>query len=92
MLGSEKSFVESLLIESNKATRSNFIKYFNLPILLERTLTEYYIDDLSIKQIAYKHRVDDRTVKRWKKAAIDTATDHFKHYLQCHFNNTTRPL
>lgn len=92
MLGSEKKFVESLLEECNNDTRYNFIKYLNLPTLLERTLIDYYIDDLEIKQIAYKYNVDERTVKRWKKAAIEKATDHFKQFIVCHFNSTQPSL
>lgn len=90
MFKNEKNFVESLLEECNNETRQSFIKYFNLPVLLERTLTEYYIEDLVIKQIAGRHNVDDRTVKRWKKQAIDMATEHFKQSLRCHFNTTVK--
>lgn len=92
MFRNERSFIESLLVEGNTNTKKNFIQHFNLPLLLERTLTEYYVDDLEIKQIAYNHGVDDRTVKRWKKAALETAEVHFKHSLLCHFNDTSRPL
>lgn len=63
-MSNTKSFVESLLEEGNTSTRYNFIKYVNLPKLLERTLIDYYVDDLEIKQIASKYNVDDRTVKR----------------------------
>lgn len=92
MLREARNFVESLLIEGNTTTITNAIRVFNLPALLERTLTEIYIEGLEIKQIAAKHNVDDRTVKRWKKAAIDTAEVHFKNYMLCHFNATTGPL
>jgi hypothetical protein len=92
MLREARNFVESLLIEGNTTTITNAIRVFNLPVLLERTLTEIYIEGLEIKQIAVKHHVDDRTVKRWKKAAIDTAEVHFKNYMLCHFNATTGPL
>lgn len=92
MFRNEKSFVESLLLESNKETRQACIKYFNLPILLERTLTEYFVEDLEIKQIADRHNADDRTVKRWKKAAIEIASEHLKQNLRCHFNVTSAPL
>lgn len=92
MFRNEGSFVEGLLVEANTDTKKNFIQHFNLPLLLERTLTEYYVDNLEIKQIAYNHRVDERTVKRWKKAALETAEVHFKHSLLCHFNDTSKPL
>lgn len=92
MLGSEKSFIEGLLEECNNTTRYNVIKYLNLPELLERTLIDYYIEDLQIKQIAYKYNVDDRTVKRWKKSAIELATKHFKQSMLCHFNDTSVSL
>lgn len=92
MLKEVKNFVESLLLEANTATIKNAIRAFNLPVLLERTLTETYVEGLSIKQIAGRHRVDDRTVKRWKKAAIDTAEIHFKNYMLCHFNVPSEPL
>lgn len=82
MFRNEKSFVESLLLESNKETRQACIKYFNLPVLLERTLTEYFVEGLEIKQIADKHGADDRTVKRWKKAAIEIASEHLKQELE----------
>ena len=92
MLRDARSFVESLLMEANTTTIKNAIKAFNLPLLLERTLTEVYVEGLEIKQIADRHSVDDRTVKRWKKAAIDTAEIHFKNYMLCHFNATSEPL
>ena len=92
MLKEARSFVESLLEESNTNTIKNALRAFNLPVLLERTLTEVYVEGLEIKQIAAKHNVDERTVKRWKKAAIDTAEIHFKNYMLCHFNVTTQPL
>ena len=92
MLKEARNFVESLLVEGNTTTIRNAIRVFNLPLLLERTLTEIYIDNLGIKQIADLHNVDDRTVKRWKKAAIDTAEIHFKNYMLCHFNVTSEPL
>lgn len=92
MLRDARSFVESLLMEANTTTIKNAIKAFNLPLLLERTLTEVYVEGLEIKQIADRHCVDDRTVKRWKKAAIDTAEIHFKNYMLCHFNATSEPL
>lgn len=72
MLKEARNFVESLLSEANTSTIKNAIRVFNLPVLLERTLTEIYVEGLGIKQIADRHSVDDRTVKRWKKAAIDT--------------------
>lgn len=92
MLKEARSFVESLLEESNTNTIKNALKAFNLPVLLERTLTEVYVEGLEIKQIAARYNVDDRTVKRWKKAAIDTAEVHFKNYMLCHFNVTSQPL
>lgn len=92
MLKEARSFVESLLEESNTNTIKNALRAFNLPVLLERTLTEVYVEGLEIKQIAAKHNVDERTVKRWKKAAIDTAEIHFKNYMLCHFNVPTEPL
>lgn len=92
MLREARNFVESLLSEANTSTIKNAIRVFNLPILLERTLTEIYVEGLCIKQIADRHKVDDRTVKRWKKAAIDTAEIHFKNYMLCHFNDTSEPL
>ena len=92
MLREARNFVESLLMEANTTTIKNAIKAFNLPLLLERTLTEVYVEGLEIKQIADRHSVDDRTVKRWKKAAIDTAEIHFKNYMLCHFNDTLEPL
>ena len=92
MLKEARNFVESLLEEANIATIRNAIRVFNLPVLLERTLTEFYIEGLCIKQIADRHNVDDRTVKRWKKAAIDTAEIHFKNYMLCHVNGTSGPL
>ena len=92
MLKEARSFVESLLEESNTNTIKNALRAFNLPVLLERTLTEIYVEGLEIKQIAAKHNVDDRTVKRWKKAAIDTAEVHFKNYMLCHFNVPSEPL
>lgn len=92
MLKEARSFVESLLEESNTNTIKNALKAFNLPVLLERTLTEVYVEGLEIKQIAARHNVDDRTVKRWKKAAIDTAEVHFKNYMLCHFNVPSEPL
>jgi DNA-directed RNA polymerase specialized sigma24 family protein len=92
MLKEARSFVESLLEESNTNTIKNALRAFNLPLLLERTLTEVYVEGLEIKQIAAKHNVDERTVKRWKKAAIDTAEIHFKNYMLCHFNVPSQPL
>jgi DNA-directed RNA polymerase specialized sigma24 family protein len=92
MLKEARSFVESLLEESNTNTIKNALRAFNLPLLLERTLTEIYVEGLEIKQIAAKHNVDERTVKRWKKAAIDTAEIHFKNYMLCHFNVPSQPL
>ena len=92
MLKEARNFVESLLSEANTATIKNAIRVFNLPVLLERTLTEIYVEGLGIKQIADRHCVDDRTVKRWKKAAIDTAEVYFKNYMLCHFNSTSEPL
>lgn len=92
MLKETRNFVESLLTEGNRATVRNAIRVFNLPVLLERTLTEIFVEGLEIKQIADRHHVDDRTVKRWKKAAIDTAEVHFKNYMLCHFNVTSEPL
>lgn len=92
MIKEARSFVESLLEESNTNTIKNALRAFNLPVLLERTLTEVYVEGLGIKQIAAKHNVDERTVKRWKKAAIDTAEVHFKNYMLCHFNVTSQPL
>jgi DNA-directed RNA polymerase specialized sigma24 family protein len=92
MLKEARSFVESLLEESNTNTIKNALRAFNLPVLLERTLTEIYVEGLEIKQIAALHNVDERTVKRWKKAAIDTAEVHFKNYMLCHFNVPTEPL
>jgi DNA-directed RNA polymerase specialized sigma24 family protein len=92
MLKEARSFVESLLEESNTNTIKNALRAFNLPVLLERTLTEIYVEGLEIKQIAAKHNVDERTVKRWKKAAIDTAEVHFKNYMLCHFNVPSQPL
>ena len=92
MLKEARSFVESLLEESNTNTIKNALRAFNLPVLLERTLTEVYVEGLEIKQIAARYNVDDRTVKRWKKAAIDTAEIHFKNYMLCHFNAPSQPL
>ena len=92
MLKEARNFVESLLTEGNQTTVKNAIRVFNLPVLLERTLTEIFVEGLEIKQIADRHHVDDRTVKRWKKAAIDTAEIHFKNYMLCHFNVTSEPL
>lgn len=92
MLKEARSFVESLLEESNTNTIKNALRAFNLPVLLERTLTEVYVEGLEIKQIAARYKVDDRTVKRWKKAAIDTAEIHFKNYMLCHFNVPSEPL
>ena len=92
MLKEARSFVESLLEESNTNTIKNALRAFNLPVLLERTLTEVYVEGLEIKQIAARYNVDDRTVKRWKKAALDTAEIHFKNYMLCHFNVTSEPL
>ena len=92
MLKEARSFVESLLEESNTNTIKNALRAFNLPVLLERTLTEVYVEGLEIKQIAARYNVDDRTVKRWKKAAIDTAEIHFKNYMLCHFNAPSEPL
>lgn len=92
MFKEARNFVESLLSEANTSTIKNAIRVFNLPLLLERTLTEIYVEGLEIKQIAYRHSVDERTVKRWKKAAIDTAEIHFKNYMLCHFNDTSEPL
>jgi DNA-directed RNA polymerase specialized sigma24 family protein len=92
MLKEARSFVESLLEESNTNTIKNALRAFNLPVLLERTLTEVYVEGLEIKQIAARYNVDDRTVKRWKKAAIDTAEVHFKNYMLCHFNVPSQPL
>lgn len=92
MLKEARSFVESLLEESNTNTIKNALRAFNLPLLLERTLTEIYVEGLEIKQIAGRYNVDERTVKRWKKAAIDTAEIHFKNYMLCHFNVPSEPL
>ena len=92
MFRNDKSFVESLSLESNKETRQACIRYFDLPVLLERTLIEYFVEDLEIKQIADKHGADDRTVKRWKKAAIEIASEHLKQNLRCHFNVPSAPL
>lgn len=92
MLKEARSFVESLLEESNTNTIKNALRAFNLPVLLERTLTETYVEGLEIKQIAGRYNVDERTVKRWKKAAIDTAEIHFKNYMLCHFNVPSEPL
>ena len=92
MLKEARSFVESLLEESNTNTIKNALRAFNLPVLLERTLTEVYVEGLEINQIAASYKVDDSTVKRWKKAAIDTAEIHFKNYMLCHFNVPSEPL
>ena len=92
MLKEARNFVEGLLEEANTTTIKNAIRVFNLPVLLERTLTEIYVEGLEIKQIAGRYSVDERTVKRWKKAAIDTAEIHFKNYMLCHFNVPTEPL
>lgn len=92
MIKEARSFVESLLEESNTNTIKNALRAFNLPVLLERTLTEIYVEGLEIKQIAGRYNVDERTVKRWKKAAIDTAEVHFKNYMLCHFNVPSEPL
>lgn len=92
MLKEARNFVESLLEESNTNTIKNALRAFNLPVLLERTLTEIYVEGLEIKQIAGRYNVDERTVKRWKKAAIDTAEVHFKNYMLCHFNVPSEPL
>lgn len=92
MLGNKRNFIECLLEECNNDTRYNVIKYLNLPTVLERTLIDYYIEDLEIKQIAFKYNVDDRTVKRWKKSAIELATEHFKQSMLCHFNSTSLSL
>lgn len=92
MLKEARNFVESLLEESNTNTIKNALRAFNLPVLLERTLTEIYVEGLEIKQIAGRYNVDERTVKRWKKAAIDTAEVHFKNYMLCHFNAPSEPL
>lgn len=92
MIKEARSFVESLLEESNTNTIKNALRAFNLPVLLERTLTEIYVEGLEIKQIAGRYNVDERTVKRWKKAAIDTAEIHFKNYMLCHFNVPSEPL
>lgn len=92
MFRNEGSFVEGLLVEANTDTKKNFIQHFNLPLLLERTLTEYYVEGLKIKQIAGRHSTDDRQVKRWKKAALELAEVHFRNSLLCHFNVTSQPL
>lgn len=88
MLKSERSFIESVLSESNSSTRENFIKYCNLPFIFERTLLEYYVEGIIIKEIAARHYVDDRTAKRWKKDALNLAEEHFKSNIRCHFNTT----
>jgi DNA-directed RNA polymerase specialized sigma24 family protein len=77
------------LEECSKDTRYNLIKYCDIPLLLERTLIEYYVDDLEIKEIADKHKVDERTVKAWKKGALEIAEEHLKQNLRCHFNTTS---
>ena len=72
MLKEARNFVEGLLEEANTATIKNAIRVFNLPVLLERTLTEIYVEGLEIKQIAGRYSVDERTVKRWKHSRLDS--------------------
>lgn len=52
MFKTDRTFIKGLLTESSKETVSSLIKYFDLPILLERTLTELYVEGLCIKEIA----------------------------------------
>lgn len=73
MFKTDRTFIKGLLTESSKETVSSLIKYFDLPILLERTLTELYVEGLCIKKIAYKYNVDERTIKRYHTKALDLA-------------------
>lgn len=66
MFKTDRTFIKGLLTESSKETVSSLIKYFDLPILLERTLTELYVEGLCIKEIA-----DERTIKRYHTKALD---------------------
>lgn len=44
MWKTDRTFIKELLTESSKDTVRSLIKYFDLPELLERTLTEIYIE------------------------------------------------
>lgn len=82
MFGSELDFIDGLLTDSSVETTVAIIKDFDLPVLLERTLTETYVKGLEIKEIAHLHNVDDRTVKRWKKEALKSAVYRTKEKLR----------
>ena len=69
----DRTFIKELLTESSKDTVRSLIKYFDLPELLERTLTEIYVDGLKIKEVSYNHNVDERTIKRYHSKALDIA-------------------
>ena len=78
MFKTDRTFIKGLLTESSKETVSSLIKYFDLPILLERTLTELYVEGLCIKEIAYKYNVDERTIKRYHTKALDLTEANVK--------------
>ena len=69
----DRTFIKELLTESSKDTVRSLIKYFDLPELLERTLTKIYVDGLKIKEVSYNHNVDERTIKRYHSKALDIA-------------------
>jgi DNA-directed RNA polymerase specialized sigma24 family protein len=92
MFKNEKRFILRLLTEGSEETRRALINYCNLPKVLKRTLIEYYVVGLEIKEIADDHSVDDRTVKRWKQEAIEVAEDHFANLCLCHFNDSCKSL
>ena len=75
MWNTRKDFILRMLTESSKETVASFIKDCDLPLLLERTLTERYIEDLGEKQQADRHNVDERTVRRWLAEAKALAVE-----------------
>ena len=91
MFRNDRTFIKGLLTESSAETVAGLIKYFNLPILLERTLTELYVEGLEIKEIAYNHTIDERTVKRYHAKALDLAEARIKMSLKSHFSTITEP-
>lgn len=78
MFRNERKFIKELLTESDKETIKSLIDSFKLPVLLNKTLIEMYVDGLEIKQIAYERNVDDRTIKRQHAKALDLCEERAK--------------
>lgn len=81
MFRNERKFIKELLTESDEETTRSLIDSFKLPVLLNKTLIEMYVDGLEIKQIAYERNVDDRTIKRQHAKALDLCEERAKNRL-----------